>query len=65
MAKALLGHLGGPDPRLLADMRRLQRRVRDLESELLRLRAENDALGAAVHDEPLLTLEVHKEPALT
>ncbi len=25
MAKALLGHVGGPDPRMVAEMRRLQR----------------------------------------
>jgi hypothetical protein len=53
MAKALLGHVGGPDPRLITEVRRLQRRVHDLEREVLRLQAENDALtemmdGAAV-----------------
>jgi hypothetical protein len=46
MAKAILGHLGGPDPRMLSEMRRLQQRVRDLESECLRLQAANDALTA-------------------
>ena len=44
MAKALLGYVGGSDPRLLAEMRRLQQRVQDLESELVRIQAENDAL---------------------
>ncbi len=47
MAKALLGYVGGTDPRLLAEMRRLQQRVQDLESELVRIQSENDALQAA------------------
>jgi hypothetical protein len=69
MAKALLGHVGGVDPRMLADLRRLQRRVRELESQVLRLQAENDALGAAVqhsavHDELLTISDAAKEPAL-
>ena len=51
MAKALLGYVGGSDPRLLAEMRRLQQRVQDLESELVRIQAENDALSRP----PLLT----------
>jgi hypothetical protein len=46
-AKALLGHVGGPDPRLLSDMRRLRRRVRDLEAQVVRMRQENDVLAAA------------------
>ena len=46
MAKALLGHVGGPDPRMISEMRRLQQRVRDLEAELMRLQGENDALAA-------------------
>ena len=45
MAKAILGHVGGPDPRMVAEMRRLQQRVRDLEAELVRLQEENDALA--------------------
>ena len=69
MAKALLGHLGGPDPRMLSEMRRLQQRVRDLESECLRLQAANDALSAqpdAADADELLTLPVPEaEPALT
>ena len=44
MAKALLGYVGGPDPRLVTEVRRLQRRVIDLEAEVLRLQAENDSL---------------------
>ena len=46
MAKALLGHVGGPDPRIVNEMRRLQRRVRDLEAELARLQEEKDVLAA-------------------
>lgn len=63
MAKALLGHVGGPDPRVIAEMRRLQRRVSDLESELNRVRAENDSLAAALHRDELLAVHM-QEPAL-
>lgn len=67
MAKALLGYVGGPDPRLLSEMRRLQQRVQDLESEIVRIQAENDALAAASHEEALLrSIDVPQaEPALT
>lgn len=64
MAKALLGHVGGPDPRLVSEMRRLQRRVRDLEAELVKLQEENDALSAEVGHE-LLAAGREREPALT
>ena len=64
MAKALLGHVGGPDPRLVSEMRRLQQRVRDLEAELARLQDENDALAAEVGEE-LLVADREREPALT
>ncbi len=64
MAKALYGHVGGPDPRLVSEMRRLQRRVRDLEAELVKLQEENDALTAEVGHE-LLVAEREREPALT
>jgi hypothetical protein len=61
MAKALLGYMSSTDPRALAQIvaenRRLRQRVSDLEAHVLRLQAENDSLAAAVHDEPLLTLE--------
>jgi cell division protein FtsB len=64
MAKALLGHVGGPDPRMVSEMRRLQQRVRDLEAELVRLQEENDALAAEVgQDDSELVLG--REPALT
>ncbi len=65
MAKALLGHVGGPDPRLVSEVRRLQLRVSELEAHVMRLQAENDSLSAEVHDGQLLTLEVQHEPALT
>ena len=64
MAKALFGHVGGHDPRMVLEVRRLQTRVRELESELLRLRAENDALAARAASSNRITLEVTKEPAL-
>ncbi|MDJ0385495.1 hypothetical protein ACIQWR_03675 [Streptomyces sp. NPDC098789] len=71
MAKALLGYVGGSDPRLLAEMRRLQQRVQDLESELGRIQSENDALNAAAaqHGDLLLdSIDIdvpQAEPALT
>lgn len=64
MAKALIGHVGGPDPRTVLEMRRLHERVRVLEAEIVRLRAENDALASSVTDTHLISLEVAKEPAL-
>lgn len=65
MAKALLGHVGGSDPRLLAEVAMLRRRVRELEAELLRLRAENDALAAAAApSDELITLEAHDTAVL-
>ncbi|MFI0241213.1 hypothetical protein [Streptomyces sp. NPDC016845] len=67
MAKALLGYVGGSDPRLLAEMRRLQQRVQDLESELGRIQAENDSLAAAASRDSLMeSIDVPQaEPALT
>jgi uncharacterized protein YlxW (UPF0749 family) len=63
MAKALFGHVGGPDPRMVSEMRRLQQRVRDLEAELARLQAENDALAAdGDNEDDVLVLD--REPAL-
>jgi cell division protein FtsB len=64
MSKALFGHVGGSDPRMVSEMRRLQQRVRDLEAELARLQNENDTLAAGLtHDEDVLVLD--REPALT
>jgi hypothetical protein len=57
MAKALLGHLGGTDPRMLEQVRLLNRRVADLEAHVIRLQAENDHLVAAMHDGRLLTVD--------
>ena len=64
MAKALLGHVGVADPLLVAEVRGLRRRVTELERELARVRAANDALMSSVtvdDDIRLLT----EEPALT
>jgi len=50
MAKALFGHVGvGNDLRLAAEVRRLRGRVSELEAELSRVQAANEALVAAVH----------------
>lgn len=65
MAKALLGHVGGPDPRMVAEMRRLQQRVRDLEAELVRLQTENDTLASVADDEVMALSANDREPALT
>ena len=62
MAKALFGHVGGPDPRIVSEMRRLQQRVRDLQAELVRLQDQNDALALEVGHEEMLVAE--REPAL-
>lgn len=67
MAKALLGYMSSSDPRALAQLtaenRRLRQRVTDLEDHIMRLQAQNDALAAAVHDSPLLTLDETMQPA--
>ncbi|HEY2578969.1 MAG TPA: hypothetical protein VGI74_21900 [Streptosporangiaceae bacterium] len=62
MAKALLGHVGGPDLRMVNEMRRLQQRVRDLEAELVRLQGEKDALVAEISNDLLVR---PREPVLT
>ena len=64
MAKALLGHLSGPDPVVLAEIARLRRRVRDLEDEVDRLHTANDALTAVVAEDQVLSV-TEREPALT
>jgi hypothetical protein len=73
MAKALFGHVGaGPEAQVLAEVRRLRARCRDLEHEVARLEAANAALrqGLSVDDD-MLTLSVpdsvdapQAEPAL-
>lgn len=68
MAKALLGHVGtNLDVRMVSELRRLRDRVRELEGEVIRLRAENSELSTALHvDAEMLTLSVREaEPALT
>lgn len=49
MAKALIGHLNSDfrDPRLSLENARLRTRVAELESLVLRLSEENDALVSA------------------
>jgi hypothetical protein len=46
---------------MLDEVTKLRARVRDLEFEVMRLRAENDRLAAAADAEHLLRIE---EPAL-
>jgi hypothetical protein len=61
MAKALYGHVGSaPDRRLLDEVTHLRAKVRALEIEVARLRAENDRLAADAEAD-LLRLP---EPAL-
>lgn len=48
MAKALLGGVGRMDPHMAMTLRKLQQRVVDLETELVRLQAENETLHAAL-----------------
>jgi hypothetical protein len=66
MAKALLGHIAGIDPRVTRETWLLRQRVADLEAEVSRLKAENDALVASYPDGETLTPErlVDLEPAL-
>lgn len=50
MAKALLGYMGGTDPRVTARLARenqlLRQRIADLEAVTLRLQMENDTLAS-------------------
>lgn len=60
MAKALLGHVGiGTDLRMADEVRRLQRRVKELEAELAEARATQE-LEAAVAPDLLMD---QREPA--
>ena len=61
MAKALLGHVRGPDQRIAAELRRLRQRVGDLEAQLARLQEQRGVappgsragpLGPATPPEP-------------
>ncbi|AYY15350.1 hypothetical protein EF847_08275 [Actinobacteria bacterium YIM 96077] len=67
MAKALFGHVGGPDPRLVTEVQRLRRRVSDLEAEITRLQAANDDLAQAAleHETMVLDESQDRQPALT
>jgi hypothetical protein len=65
MAKAILGHVGGPDPRLLAEVARLRRRVAELEAEVLRLTEENQALLPDSIGDALAGDVITLEPAAT
>jgi uncharacterized small protein (DUF1192 family) len=64
MAKALFGHVGNAsDRRLLDEVTQLRAKVRNLEFEITRLRADNDRLAAAAAEaDELFRLP---EPALT
>jgi hypothetical protein len=63
MAKALFGHVGSaPDRRLVDEVTQLRARVRALEFEVTRLRAENDRLGAAAAESDQLVRLI--EPAM-
>jgi hypothetical protein len=68
MAKALYGHLAADrsSAALLSEVTQLRRRVRDLEDELVRLRAElrmEAALSAFPSEDELV--ELRTEPVLT
>ena len=66
MAKALFGHVGvGSDLRLASEVRRLRARVLELEDELGRVKAANDALVATVHVEDDIRVLTESEHALT
>jgi len=61
MAKALLGYMGGADPRVTARLARennlLRQRIADLEAVALRLQMENDTLASlATESEEVLEL---------
>lgn len=67
MAKALFGHVGNHDLAMATEIKSLRTRVGELEASVVRLRAENDRLSAAVADGPPLTLGslVDRESVLT
>lgn len=48
MARALIGYVGGPTAAQTREVAQLRQRVRDLEAEVGRLKAENDALESAL-----------------
>jgi hypothetical protein len=63
MAKALYGHVGSaPDRRLVDEVTQLRAKVRALEFEVTRLRAENDRFAAAAAEQDQLVRLI--EPAM-
>lgn len=48
MAKALIGFMGGPTNDQLRQSAKLRRRIGELETEVLRLKNENDGLNKAL-----------------
>jgi predicted deacylase len=50
MAKALIGYLGGPTSEQLRATAALHRRIADLESEIMRLKVENDGLLRTIRE---------------
>jgi hypothetical protein len=66
MAKALFGHVGlGADLRLAEEVRRLRRKVDELENELARVGGAYDALLASVTVDDDIRLILDGHPALT
>ncbi len=66
MAKALFGHVGNTDLRLVDEVRRLRARVTDLETQLMHLQSAHDELVASVTvDDDIRMLTLDDEPALT
>ena len=67
MAKAIFGYVNGPDSRavasVMAENRRLRDRLGELEVEVSRLQAENDALATAAMDTSLLSVPQQMQPA--
>ena len=55
MAKALLGHVRGPDQRMATELRRLRQRVGDLEAQLARLKQEHGAAPPGTQPVPPVT----------
>ena len=66
MAKALVGYMAQTDPRVAASLagenRRLRQLVSDLQAQLLRVEAENDALAASLSSEALLSVPEQMQP---
>ena len=66
MAKALFGQVGVADVQLVAEIRRLRRRVAELEAEVERVKDVNRALTTSMTvDDEILRLTSSQEPALT